>query len=56
VNIYIANNLEEYVDSIEHAILHGDKVGNSARKYLKKHFSSQSLANSFELLLATDHI
>jgi glycosyltransferase involved in cell wall biosynthesis len=56
VHIYIAHNLEEYVASIKEAISNGDKVGNSAREYVQKYYSSQSLANSFEKLLTSRNI
>ena len=56
VDAYIANNLEEYIESIEDAISNGDKVGNCAKEYIQKHYSSHSLANSFETLLTVSHM
>jgi len=49
-DILIANDKSEFINLIEEAVFRGDQIGSNARKYVQKHFSSRSLANSFDKL------
>jgi glycosyltransferase involved in cell wall biosynthesis len=49
--LYIANDIVEYVDAIEDSVEQGSMIGSNAREYVQVHYSSRSLYNSFKKLL-----